>query len=351
MKLLNSAVAHAVIAAFAVSQLLISGQQRSVAQPLHPIEAAVNMATNTAAVPCFFQFGSIPKESGFAMDGYFVWCGSVIKVGDTFHIFASRWPTNTTFPNGYLQNSEIVRAEASKAVGPYTFKEIVIGKRETGKWDSAMAHNPTIYKVGDQFVLFYSGCDVSSRYRQIGIVTASSITGPWTRRDKPLDLGLAADASNSAAWFESDGSVKLVWRTAGLRVFESVAKSFEGPYTLVNSNLWPAARLEDFFLFKKNGAYHLVCEDAAGNLTGHNSKWGGHLISDDGMTHWRRAPQPVAYDDIIRWSDGTELKVVRRERPWLLIEDGKITCLFNAVFDGRRTWNQPVPLAHTIDLN
>ncbi len=291
------------------------------------------------------------KGTGFAMDGYFVWCGSVIKVGDAYEMFASRWPANTKFPDGYRQHSEIVRAEASRPEGPYAFKEVVIGGRTAGKWDSAMAHNPAIYKVNGTFVLFYIGSDVGSNYRQIGIATASSIAGPWTRRDQPLNLGLATDANNPAAWFEPDGSVKLVWRTVSLRVCESVAKSFEGPYTLANNNLWPAAKLEDFFLFKKDGAYHLICEDNAGNLTGHDRKWGGHLISDDGTTNWRRASQPIAYDDTIRWTDGTELKLVRRERPWLLIEDGKITHLFNAVFDGKRTWNQPVPLTTPVNSN
>jgi hypothetical protein len=296
-------------------------------------------------------FGPVAKGTGFAMDGYFVWCGSVIKVGDLYEMFASRWPANTKFPEGYRQHSEIVRAEASKPEGPYVFKQVVIGGRAAGKWDSAMAHNPAIYKVGGTYVLFYIGSDVGSTRRQIGIATASSIAGPWTRREKPLDLGVAGDSNNPAAWFEPDGSVKVVWRTADLRVCESVAKSFEGPYTVVNSNLWPAAKVEDFFMFKSGGAYHLICEDNAGKLAGHDRKWGGHLISDDGTTNWQRAPQPVAYDNTIRWTDGTEFKPVRRERPWLLIENGQITYLFNAVFDGRHTWNQPVPLATPVNLD
>jgi hypothetical protein len=293
----------------------------------------------------------VAKGTGFAMDGYFVWCGSVIKVGNVYEMFASRWPVSTKFPDGYRQHSEIVRAESCRPEGPYVFKEVVIGARATGKWDSAMAHNPAIYKVGGTFVLFYIGSDAGSRRRQIGIATAPSVAGPWTRRDKPLDLGRATDANNPAAWFEPDGSVKLVWRTANLLVCESVAKSFEGPYTIVNSNLWPAAKLEDFFIFKNGSAYHLICEDNAGNLTGHDRKWGGHLISDDGMTQWRRAQQPVAYDDTIRWTDGTAFNPVRRERPWLLLENGKITYLFNAVFDGKQTWNQPVPLATPVNLD
>ena len=227
-------------------------------------------------------YGPVAKGTGFAMDGYFVWCGSVIKVGETYEMFASRWPASTKFPEGYRQHSEIVRAYAATPEGPYLFKQVVIGKRAAGKWDSAMAHNPAIYKVGDTYVLYYIGSDERSNFRQIGIATAPSVAGPWTRRDKPLDLGMAGDANNPAAWFEPDGSVKLIWRTANLRVCESVAKSFEGPYTVVNSNLWPGAKVEDFFIFKKAGIYHLICEDNAGKLTGHDRKWGGHLISDDG---------------------------------------------------------------------
>jgi hypothetical protein len=321
--------------------LLLANGQATYGEP--PANSAVDIEPNA--------FAPVAKGTGFAMDGYFVWCGSVIKVGDAYEMFASRWPTNTKFPEGYRQHSEIVRAEAFKAEGPYVFKEVVIGKRAAGKWDSAMAHNPAIFKVGGTFVLFYIGSDVGSSRRQIGIATAPSVAGPWTRRDKPLDLGLTTDANNPAAWFEPDGSVKLIWRTASLRVCESAAKSFEGPYTLVNRNLWPAAKIEDFFIFKQGGAYHLICEDNAGNLTGHDRKWGGHLISDDGTTHWRTAGQPVAYDDTVHWTDGTEFKPVRRERPWFLIENGKITYLFNAVFDGKQTWNQPVPLATPVNLD
>lgn len=295
------------------------------------------------------RIGPVAKGTGFAMDGWFVWCGSVIKVGGQYHMFASRWPVETKFPEGYRQNSEIVRAVASRPEGPYKFQEVVIGKREPGKWDSGMAHNPAIYKVGDTFVLYHNASDVSSRYRQIGIATAPAVTGPWTRRDKPLDLGLAADANNPAACFEPDGSVRLFWRTVDLHVCISVARSFEGPYKLVNDNVWPKARLEDFFFFKHAGEYHVVCEDNAGSVTGHE-RWGAHLSSPDGIRNWKPWPQPIAYDHTIRWTDGSELKPVRRERPWFLIEDGKLTHLFTAVYDGQRTWNQPVPLVPALAI-
>src|SRR4051812_17194420 len=53
--------------------------------------------------------GPAPKHAGFAMDGYFVWCSSVIKVGDTYHMFASRWPAEKGL-NGWTTLSECVRA-------------------------------------------------------------------------------------------------------------------------------------------------------------------------------------------------------------------------------------------------
>jgi len=285
----------------------------------------------------------VSRDSGFRMPGYFVWCGSAIKVGATYHLFAARWPEATKFPEGYRQHSEIVRATAARPEGPYTFQEVVIGARAAGKWDSGMAHNPAIYCVGDRFVLFYIGSDVGAAYRQIGCATAPAITGPWTRSDRPLDLGCASDANNPSACFEPDGSVKLVWRTKDLRVCISTAPSYAGPYQLANTNLWPAARLEDFFFFKQGARWHLLCEDNAGSVTGHE-RWGAHLVSSDGLHGWQPLYAAADYDHTIRWSDGTEFHPVRRERPWLLIENGRPTHLFTGVFDGRQTWNQPVPI-------
>lgn len=54
----------------------------------------------------------VAKNSGLRIDGYFVWCGSVIKVGDTYHMFASRWPVASTFPDDYRKYSEIVWVNA-----------------------------------------------------------------------------------------------------------------------------------------------------------------------------------------------------------------------------------------------
>ncbi|MGN6540746.1 MAG: hypothetical protein ACTHKY_08070, partial [Ginsengibacter sp.] len=59
------------------------------------------------------------KKGGFKMDGYILWCPSVIKVGNTYHMFASRWPQQYGLA-GWTKYSEIVRATSDNLYGPYT---------------------------------------------------------------------------------------------------------------------------------------------------------------------------------------------------------------------------------------
>jgi hypothetical protein len=285
----------------------------------------------------------VPKESGFRMDGWFVWGGSCIKVNDTYHLFASRWPDSTGFPQGYRTHSEIVRATSDDPLGPYTFQEVVIGEREPGYWDSGMAHNPTIHKVGDRYVLFYIGSDEGSSYRQIGYAEAASIQGPWTRIDKPVDFG--SDANNPAVYAEPDGSVKMMWRNKELRVFLATAPSYQGPYTVRNDNVWPEARLEDFYLFKPDNRYHMLCEDNRAGVSGHE-RWGVHFVSPDGIHDWQPHDPAVFYDHTIHYTNGDSIHCERRERPQLLLDNaGNVTHLFTSVLYQGKTWCQVVPLA------
>jgi hypothetical protein len=295
----------------------------------------------------------VPKQSGFKMPGYWLWDGSVIKVGDTYHLFASRWPKGKPFPVDYRRHSEIVRAESKDPLGPYEFKEVVIGRRDPAYWDSTMAHNPTIHRIGDTYVLFYIGSDDHTigpdgrnPLRRVGYATAKSITGPWTRSDQPI---IAQESDNPAVYVEADGSVKLLYRDAPLRMYLAVARDFRGPYTIANDQVWAKDKLEDFDLFKAGGKYHMIAEDNVGGVTGHD-RWGALLESDDGITGWKPASAAAAYDHDIPYTDGSVLKCVRRERPQLLIQDGAITHLFTSVYDGQDTWCQPVALSPPLPL-
>ena len=101
---------------------------------------------------------SIPLGTGFEMEGYWVWCGSVVKGGDgKYHMFASRWPKAYPMHPGWLLASEVVRAVSDTALGPFTFAEVVLPARGAEYWDGRATHNPHIKKHGDTYVLFYMG--------------------------------------------------------------------------------------------------------------------------------------------------------------------------------------------------
>lgn len=309
--------------------------------------AASSSADSLEAVPLMERLQPVPKGSGFRMDGYWVWCGSVIKVGDTYHMFAARWPEATGFPEGYREHSEIVRVESKSPAGPYAFKEVVIGKRPGQKWDSGMAHNPEIHKIGDAFVLFYIGSDgvtkqSNGKYfvRKIGCATAKNITGPWTRSAQPL---INSESNNPSVYLERDGSVKMVFRSSTTRARLATAPNYAGPYKIAADHLSPNAPIEDFTIFKHAGAYHFFCEDNKGKVTGHN-RWGAHFVSDNGIDNWRAAKPVAVYNHTLRFTDGDSLECKRRERPQLFIENGRATHLITTVWDGARTWSQPVPI-------
>lgn len=304
--------------------------------------------------PFIERLQPVPKNSGFRMEGYWVWCGSVIKVGSTYHLFAARWPKKNKFPDDYFLESEIVRATSKSPVGPYTFQEVVIGERDSSCWDSNMAHNPTIHKIGNSYVLFYIGSDFTTNrkgsnrlLRTIGYASATNITGPWVRSAKPI---ITEESNNPAVLLEADQSVKLMYRDENLKIKIAVAPNYKGPYTIANSDVWNVAKLEDFYLFERNGKTHFICEDNEGKATGH-VRWGAEFTSSDGINNWKPCDPVVVYNHDISLSDGTLLKCVRRERPQLLIQNGMVTHLLNGVYDGKDSWCQPIPLEPPLDLS
>lgn len=301
--------------------------------------------TDRSSQSLTFEFEKAPSGSGFRMEGYWVWGGSMIKVDSRYYLFASRWKKNGPFPEGYRQNSEIVMASSDSPSGPFKFEEVVIGERDSCFWDSNMSHNPTIHKTGNEYVLYYIGSDFTTLnssgtlLRRVGYATSKSIAGPWVRSDKPV---IDTESNNPAILVEKD-CVKLVYRDSDLKVFMAESDTYKGPFKVLNNNLWPKCKLEDFYIFKTENKYHIVCEDNVGGVSGH-VRWGVHLFSVDGISNWNPYEPVVVYDHEILMEDNTVMKCVRRERPQLLIENGMITYLINGVYDGKESWCQPVKL-------
>ena len=299
-----------------------------------------------------FEYEKVPAGSGFKMEGYWVWGGSMIKVNSTYHLFASRWKKDGPFPEGYRKNSEIVRAISSSPLGPFEFKEVVIGERDSSFWDSDMAHNPTIHRIGNEYVIFYIGSDYTTllsntknNLRRVGYAVAQSIEGPWLRSGEPV----INVESNNPALLADESGFKLVFRDAPLRVYLAQAKDFRGPYKIINDNLWPDCKLEDFYMFRKDGMYHIICEDNVGAVSG-SVRWGIHICSQNGIDDWKKYDPVVVYNHDIEFDDNSVLHCVRRERPQLLVENGYITHLITGVYDGNDSWCQPVKLKYPVKV-
>lgn len=291
-------------------------------------------------------------DSGLSMPGYHIWGSSVVRVGETWHMFSSRWAERSpqeaaklnTFQvlQNYIDHSEIVRAEADNPEGPYTFREVVLRARGGGHWDHHCCHNPCIVRAGGAFVLFFqTSIEAEKWHRRIGCATADNIAGPWSVCDEAIDLG--GSAVNPSVRIEPDGAVLMVYRALQMRIAVARAARFAGPYELVNGDILPGIRLEDPFVYRQGGRYHVILEDNQAQITGHE-RHGAHLVSDNGVS-WRvHETQPRAYTHAIEWTDGTSTTMDRRERPSLILEDDRPTHLVTAVLHDGRSWSVVQPL-------
>ena len=320
------------------------------------------------AATSFPEFGVVPREGGFRMDGYWVWDGSVIKGDDgRYHLFASRWPKTLPFHPGWMTNSEVVRAVADKPEGPYQFQEVVLKARGAEYWDGRATHNPTIRKHGDTYLLYYIGSThpfadpgkdltldaphtiVARSNKRIGLATAKSLSGPWTRRDQPI-LDVAPNTfysfltSNPSPVVHEDGSVLLVFKSrrydgvkhSAMMLGVARAPHWRGPYGVEGTEpIFSATRfgeVEDPFVWKTSDGYAMIAKDMTGKLVGERHA-AVYATSRDGLT-WKLGATPKAYSRTVRFSDGTTQTLGQLERPYVLFEDGRPTFLFGAAGDG-----------------
>jgi hypothetical protein len=290
-----------------------------------------------------------PRDAGFQMDGYFVWGGSMIKADQKYHLFASRWPVETRFPQGYRSHSEIVRATSDSPIGPFEFEEVVVSGRGGDWWDGKMCHNPKIVRSGDTFVLFYIGSAVGCGLRKCGYASAPSVTGPWTRREEPLPFG--EDHNNPAPYIHDDGRVLIITRDRDLHMSVARASVYDGPWETLVQDLFPGIKIEDPDLHYNDGRYHMVVEDNVGGMTGH-FRHGAHFVSANGV-NWAAHDPIRVYDHTLKWDDGTATEADRRERPELYNANaerkgnGEPTHLLTGVKVGDRTWCHVQAIAPT----
>lgn len=331
------------------------------------------------------------RGKGFAMDGYWVWGGSVVLGQDgRYHLFVSRWPKRYPFFHGYLAASEVVRASADTPEGPFQFEQVVLPARGSEHWDGRMTHNPRIVRCGQDYLLFYIGANYAGptpepaemhRLRatdhgpngrmfdwyhaiRIGIARSRSVFGPWQRADAPaLDSRPGTRSpvvTNPSPCLGPDGRLLLYYRCEGKLWLAGtdgpdrpLGHLGDGPVVAPG----PGLRIEDPCAWWAGDHYEMVCKDLTGKITGEYHA-AVHLLSPDGRT-WQLAPQPKAWSRKLDWSDGSRTTQGSIERPFVLLRDGRPAYLYVATADGpgpsdhprrpghyhaENTWNQVIPL-------
>lgn len=329
------------------------------------------------------------------MDGYWIWDGSIIQDDQgTWHMFASRWSKDYPMHPGWLFRSEIVRATADKAEGPYTFQEVIFENRDPNYFDGRMTHNPAIRKIGDTYALFYIGNsymhdlpdedpilqgedpnwfhnpwtrEISTHMRS-GVATSKSLEGPWARPDEPL-LDPAPNAwdkgtiVNPAPCVMDDGSIYMAYASShligqkdsassniGIARAEALGRPFERVsglpcFSMKETNFW----FEDPFLWHADGHFHLIMKDLTGTIASEAGR-GVYAFSENAID-WHWGSPAECYEKSIPREDGSE-SVGNFERPSLYFDtSGRKSYMtaasassnghLNAVTD---TWVNVIPL-------
>lgn len=293
------------------------------------------------------------------------WGASIIQENaSSFHSFTSYFKDGSL--SSWMTNSVVAHAWAPNVTGPYVMDDdVLVGPSGAkGQWDASNCHNPTIHRIGSDYVLFYIGMDYTSENKDarqtIGAASSASLSGPWQRMEKPLLKPVLSweqgGVSNPAILVNENGSIVMFYRgnqDRGMGV--ASAPHWRGPYTRRNNNesIIPApdsTGLEDMYVLRnKRGGCHMVLhQEKQGN------KVGGHIFTADAecVTGWRLAqPAPYdAYDLAVKWQDASTTSFKRRERPQFIFTDGSATptYLSNAVegscAHGQRSCSIVVPL-------
>ncbi|MDA3960618.1 MAG: glycoside hydrolase family protein [Planctomycetota bacterium] len=331
-----------------------------------------------------------PRDGGFRMDGYWIWCGSVVQGEDgRYHMFASRVDKRVRFSPHWLFMSEVVRASSDTPEGPYSFEEVVLPCRDPRFFDARSTHNPQVRKHGDTYLLYYLGvsypedpptpeCPVERdnpehdawyqrtwNRKRVGLAISDSVCGPWERMDAPILEPRPGNwdsfaTTNPSPWIHDDGSVLLFYKSrtvdrGPLQIGMARAPAIRGPYAAVADHPAfsfddPEQHVEDPYLWHEDGVYQVIMKDMTGGVCG--AHHGGiHAWSANGED-WTVADDPLAYSRDVVWDDGATETMGSFERPFLLIQDGRPTHLFAATADGPggfwnadNTWNMCIPLA------
>ncbi len=294
---------------------------------------------------------------------YNVWgCSPIYGPDGKVHVFYSRWK-NEADHEGWLTCCEIAHAIGDTAEGPFETVDVAITGRGGDWWDSMTCHNPTIHKIGDKYVLFYMGTSDGTVYtKRLGMATADSLNGPWTRTDEPIvlpspdkkawdsmcttnpaflahpsgDLWMYYKSWSIADW-EKDIETND-WRNTNRQYGLAIAKDLNGPWVKQSEEpmidlrkVIKDAQSEDAYIWMEDGKFKMVMRD----MGYWNHEYGLYFESEDGE-NWSQ-PQ-ISFWNSHRYFDEAPNGLDREgrfERPQLLMKDGRPEYLFVAFRGGK----------------
>ncbi|VGO18827.1 glycoside hydrolase family protein [Pontiella sulfatireligans] len=277
----------------------------------------------------------VPTTAIFRMEGYCLWDPSVVKVGDTYHLFCSRWSHELEAKDNKQawKSCHIIRATSNSLFGPYKFKEVVMEAKDHPMGKKGL-HNVKVMQVGERFLMYY----IHTPGGNSGFSWADNIDGPWHSEKK-----IAMKANNPAVLVRDDGSVYALHKFKveskelgrhGVYMGAYEAASLEGPFKKVAAgrNLLPYnMELEDPTIWWANNQYNAICTDWMGKVTG-IGKAVVYYTSKDGINYELFSKIPVwSQADPVPMEDGSEHWVTRVERPQVFLNDtGEVVALLAA---------------------
>ena len=166
-----------------------------------------------------------------------IWGASPVQGEDgKFHLFCARF--HEPFDPGWRTDSHIIHCVSDTPQGPFKMVEVVYRGEpdKPGAWNHFGIHNPCIKKVDGKFVLLFIARPKAMHPQTIGMMTADSVNGPWS---KPVNILRPSEDPNhwtyqgsvcNPAFVKFKDKYYLYYKSIGAKYGVAVADKLEGPY-------------------------------------------------------------------------------------------------------------------------
>ena len=280
--------------------------------------------------------------------GYHSWCPSLIKEGNTYHLFYTRWKMVEGKVNDlahWMTTSEIVHSISKNILGPYTpVEEPLLSAKNHHDWNVCNSKVTPQYNPDGsikRYVLYFINVRKGAIAGTSWLYSDDLSPGSWYGHRS--ELVKEATFNNPAIIFYPDGSAyglsknndpaypgtkrhMFAYRTDDYTAYPGdPAKRWGAP---LPNNRGSVNQLpgdvdhEDACLWEVNGQYHALMTDMSGRATGGKKKAVMHWFADaeSGTNYRLYSDLPLAYvGDSITFAEGNTERYYRMERPQVYV--------------------------------